>query len=220
LELRRVVWEWDAALARLRAEQADLAAALERSCRPIAAERRPEGQLRLVLGCWWEPDLARLRQPAAEPRLDSALSSVLADQCRVLVVEWPGGCTTADTPAAAGAPDLLAGLPEDARREASGCESALQRHFFAEAFRQGLRPLCQHKVLDFRLDFAFPGQRVAAEVEGWQPPASVRGRMWRGEREQQLGSSGWRLLRFWGEEVLNDVSGCVGELRDALRRSG
>lgn len=218
MELRRIVWEWDTALARMADDHPGLAAALARSCRPLAAERRPDGRLRLVLGCWWEADMQLLLQPMNEAQLGSALSSVLDDQMRVTVERWPAGMAASADDEAIRAPDVLAGLPLQAREEAFGCESTLQKHFYAEAYRRGLRRIkCQYPVLNYRLDFAVPSQQVAAEVEGWEPPAGVGGRVPRREREQHLGSEGWRVLRFWGAEVLRDAAACVDELRGALR---
>lgn len=217
MELRWVIREWDSALARLADTHPDLAAALARSCRPMAAERRPEGQLLLVLGCWWQPDLTWLRQPATQRRLDQALSRVLSDQLTALVERWPAGFATAAEGDEVHPPDLLAGVAWSEREAASACESPLQRHFFAAACRRGLRLQCQYRVLIYRLDFAVPADRLGVEVDGWERPASWRGRAPRREREQHLGANGWRVLRFWGKEVLDDVDACVEEVWRALR---
>jgi len=32
-----------------------------------------------------------------------------------------------------------------------------------------------------------------------------------------LGESGWRVLRFWGNEITNDLDGCVGKVINAVK---
>jgi very-short-patch-repair endonuclease len=216
MELRRVAWSWETALARLVEREPALGAATQRSCRPIAAERGGDGRLRLVIGCWWPADLATLSSPLGQSRLDDALSEFLDDPLRALVVAWPGGMAPAQAepePEEITPPDLLQGLPLEARERARACESALERLLFACAWRRGLRLLPQHKVLNYRLDFALPAARLGAEVIGWDGPRQVA----RWEREQHLDSESWRVFYFSGAEVHRDVERCVGELRGAAR---
>jgi very-short-patch-repair endonuclease len=221
MELRAIIWAWETALARALEHEPSLGRALRRSCRPVAAERRNDGRLTLVLGCWWPPDLHRLRQPAEGPRLDAALSEYLGDQVEVLVVPWPGGMAPPapdPEPADVLPPDLLHGLPRAAREAAGPCESALQRLLFARAWARGVRLTCQHPVLNFRLDFAVPSARVAAEVVGWHGPRADRTARW--EREQHLGSEAWRVLYFSGEEVHRDADRCAEQLASAVAARG
>jgi very-short-patch-repair endonuclease len=221
MELRRVVWAWETALVRLVEREPLLGRAARRSCRPIAAERRADGRLTLTLASWWPPDLHELRVPASISRLDSALSEFLDDQVRTTIVAWPGGMAPPEPepdPDEVAPPDLLAGLPPEAREQASACESALQRQFFAQAWRQGLRLVPQHPVLNYRLDFAAPRDRVGVEIVGWEGPRPGRTDRW--EREQQLGAESWRILYFSGQEVHSDVDRCVQALARAVRGSG
>jgi very-short-patch-repair endonuclease len=216
VELRRVIWSWETAVARLLEREPGLGQAARRSCRPIAAERKEDGRLTLALGCWWPPDLAELRQPAGTSRLDAALSEFLDDQVRTQVVAWPGGMAPPQPgpePDEVAPPDILAGLPPEAREAARPCESALERLLFARAWARGLRLVCQFPALSYRLDFALPRERVGAEVIGWEGPRPGRTARW--EREQQLGAEAWRILYFSGAEVHRNVEHCVDALAAA-----
>ena len=219
VELRQVVWSWETAIVRLLAGESELGPLLRRSCRPIAAERREDGRLTLAIGCWWPPDLNELREAAETTRLDSALSEVLDDQVRATIVPWPGGMAPprpGPEPDEVPPPDLLSGLPPEAREAARACESALQRSLFAQAWRRGLRLVCQYPTLNYRLDFALPQARVAAEVVGWDGPRANRTARW--EREQQLGAESWRVLYFSGLEVHRQVDRCVDAIAAAAGR--
>jgi very-short-patch-repair endonuclease len=221
MELRRVFWAWETALARLVESDPEIGRPLRRSARPIAAERELDGRLTLALGCWWPPDLTHLTRPQAEHRLQAALSQFLEDQVNLLLVAWPGAqAQVADEAAAQAAeeippPDPLDGLPRRAREAAARCESALQRHLFGAAWRRGLELTCQYPILNFRLDFALPGERVAAEVVGWHGPRP--GQVARWEREQELGAESWRVLYFAGVAVYENVERCVDALVAARR---
>lgn len=218
MDLRRVVWSWPTVEQRLLESQPEIGQAVRRSCRPIAAERRPDGRLTLILGCWWAGDERLLGQPVVAGQFGSALSAYLDDEVRHEIVPWPGGEASGpglDTADEIAPPDILAGLPLAARQEAAACESAIHRLFFAEAWRAGLRLRCQHQAMSFRLDFALPSERVGVEVFGWEGPGR-RGARW--ERFELLGDDRWQVLTFGGRAVYEDVAGCVALLREA--RSG
>jgi very-short-patch-repair endonuclease len=181
-----------------------------RSCRPIAAERGDDGRLLLVLGCWWPPDHTALTLPATVGRLEALLSEFLDDQVRAIVATWPGGMAPprpGPEPDEVEPPDLLANLPLEAREAARLCESALQRLFFARAWSRGIRLVCQYQALHYRVDFALPRERIAAEVVGWHGPRFGRAPRW--ERQQQLGAESWQVLYFSGHDVHRDVERCV-----------
>ncbi len=215
MELRRIIWAWDTVVLRLDAAVPALGRPLRRATRPLAAQRYADGRLLVVLGCWVAADLAYLSDPDVVERLAAALAPMLEDDIAVQVVGWPAGDapegampSVADVPA----PDVLAGLPQAAREAAGACESALQRWFYGRAYRRGLRLECQYVVAHYRLDFALPRYRVAAEVAGWEARHGPR------EREQQLGAERWRVLWLAGQEVHADADRCVGGLLRLLPR--
>ena len=166
----------------------------------------------LVLGCWLEEDLRFLSDETNNARLANALGALLEERVDLEIVAWPAGMAAAqhDGSAAVRAPDILAGLPEQAREEAIKCESPVQRFFFAEAWRRGVHFHCQHPVLHYRLDFALPRQRIGVEIVGWR--WLQRGVPGRYERGQSLGGEGWQVLWFSGQEVLADVDDCLSRL--------
>jgi very-short-patch-repair endonuclease len=216
MELRRVIWSWETALLRLVEREPALGRATRRACRPIAAERRDDGRLTLVLGCWWPPDLRQLEQPASLSRLDAALSEFLDDQVQSRLAAWPGGMAPPEPgpePDEVAPPDILGGLSAEARQAAQPTESALQRLLFAHAWRRGLRLVCQYPALNYRLDFALPRARVGAEVIGWDGPRAGPTARW--ERQQRLGAEAWRVLYFSGAEVHCRVERCVDRLEAA-----
>jgi very-short-patch-repair endonuclease len=213
VELRRVVWAWETVLLRLLERDAAIGRATRRSCRAVAAERRDDGRLTLALGCWWPPDLELLRQPATHARLEAALGEFLDDQVRLALVAWPGGMAPPRPglePDEVAPPDVLAGLPSEARETAAACESAIERLFFACAWRRGLRLTPQYPVLNYRIDFALPSERLGAEIIGWDGPRPRRTARW--ERDQQLGAEAWQIVYFSAAEVHRDAERCVAEL--------
>ena len=207
MELRQIIQAWQTLVLRLDADEPRLGRPLRRAAHPLAAERSADGKLLVVLGCWLLPDLEFLTDPDVGEQIAAALSRMLEDEIVVKVVSWPSGMAQAPPDAAdVPAPDLLAGVPEVARIEAANCESALQRWFYARAYRRGLRPEIQYVVGHYRLDFAVPRYRVAAEVAGWDARQGPR------EREFQLGAERWRVAWFSGHDAHADVDRCVSAL--------
>jgi len=214
MELQRIVWTWDLLIHRLRESEPDLGQPVGRSCRPIEAERRQDGRLTIALGCWLAADLALLAQEFNRARMDNAIGEVLGDHVQVILVAWPGGlappaATTSgkDIPP----PEILVRPSTEAREEAVKCESPIQRLFFARAAARGIALRCQYPVLTYRLDFAVPRLRMAAEVAGWDWHRSGRGKAERRDREQHLGMEGWRVIWFSGVQVLENVDRCLDE---------
>ncbi|TAK34088.1 MAG: DUF559 domain-containing protein [Chloroflexota bacterium] len=216
MELQRIVWTWPSLVARLATEDVRLSQALDRACRPLAAERSGDERLTLVLGCWLEDELQFLSDETNIARLANALGALLEERVDLEIVPWPAGMAAAhaDVSAPVQAPDLLDGLPEEAREEAIKCETPIQRYFFAEAWRRGIRFRCQHPVLTYRLDFALPRQKIGVEIVGWR--WLQRGTMGRYERGQSLGGLGWQVLWFSGHETSADVDSCLDRLARLL----
>lgn len=209
-----MVWAWEGVLARLEHDWPDIAEPLQRSTRALAAERQPGGALDLVLGSWWEPDYALLVDPPTRARVNTALGDALGESLHLTIVLWPG--VNGKPPAAApeNPPDMLAGLPIGAKHEAAACESALQRRFFAHAWRRGIKLECQKPVLIYRLDFVVPKTLLGVEILAWGSHEHVEG--W--DRVRDLGAEGWRIISFGGEEVYRDASGCVDTLEAEIKR--
>lgn len=65
-------------------------------------------------------------------------------------------------------------------------------------------------------DIVFPKRRVAVFADGdyWHSKEFKNGVAWKKDRNQDkiLGKNGWKVFRFWGHELRNDVKGCVDGL--------
>jgi very-short-patch-repair endonuclease len=181
---------------------------LVRACRPIGAERRPDGRLLLVLGCWVPADRAWLGEPDTIQILERGLKQILEERIEVLVTGWPAGDGEPDAP-----PDPLAGLSEELRAVGLRCGGSINRAFFAATARRGLIFECHFPILNYRLDFALPSHRVGVEIEGWNWRSWARpGAAERREREQSLGYEGWSILWFSGDEILRHLDRSVDEV--------
>jgi very-short-patch-repair endonuclease len=214
MELRRIIGEWNMVTQRLSHEQPELGLPLQRSCRPLAAERGSDGHLLTAIGCWLSQDLAVFQDRVVRDRLDSAIGPMLEDSVATTFVVWPAGLAN---PAGAGEevapPDLLAAVPAHARAEADGCESPLQRWFFGRAYAGGLHLACQQVIDHYRVDFVLPRARVGVEILGWATRHGPR------ERQRHMDENAWRILWFSGQEVHEDADRCVAALRRMLPAS-
>jgi very-short-patch-repair endonuclease len=93
-------------------------------------------------------------------------------------------------------------------------DSAWERRVFHALRQRGLKPFPQHEIAGRRLDFALFGEngvKLDLEVDGrrWHQTADGRRKtsdLW---RDQQLKSMGWRVRRFWVDELSNDLEGCL-----------
>ena len=70
----------------------------------------------------------------------------------------------------------------------------------------------QHPFLDYIVDFVCLERQLIMEVDGGQHDESKRDRM----RDDRLSSSGFRVLRCWNHEVLQQTDDVVAAVRQAL----
>ncbi|MEA3411171.1 MAG: endonuclease domain-containing protein [Pseudomonadota bacterium] len=99
------------------------------------------------------------------------------------------------------------------RRELTDAERALWRHLRQRQVA-GLRFRRQHPLGRYIVDFACLDARLVIEVDGGQ----------HGEREDYdeertawLQQRGFRVLRFWNNEVLNNIYGVMERITEAIR---
>jgi hypothetical protein len=112
---------------------------------------------------------------------------------------------------ARGAADVPAGVFE------ARMASLLRRH--------GLpTPSTEHVVVDEHggfvavVDFAFVDERVAVEVDGYEPHSSLQGFKRGHQRDRLLHDAGWEPLHFTWDEVEREAQSVADEIRAALRR--
>ncbi|MBY6143841.1 AAA family ATPase [Mameliella alba] len=93
-------------------------------------------------------------------------------------------------------------------------DSEWERRVFHALKERGLDPQPQHEIAGRRLDFALFGPneiKLDLEVDGrrWHQTPDGRRKtddLW---RDHQMKSLGWRVRRFWVDELAKDMEGCI-----------
>ena len=105
------------------------------------------------------------------------------------------------------------------RRHETNIEKLLRKEIERRGYRKGIDFATQFPIKNsFILDFAFPEQKVAIEADGeaWHTSKDARKRD--NFKNFILKKKGWLVLRFWGEEIMEDASRCVDMVEQALLR--
>jgi len=71
----------------------------------------------------------------------------------------------------------------------------------------------QHAVGNYIVDFCSIRRRLAIEVDGSQ---HLEQEEYDGERTRFLESQGYRVLRFWNEDVMNNIDAVLNTIREAI----
>jgi len=108
-----------------------------------------------------------------------------------------------------------------AKRGEGVFDSDWERKVFHALKARGLDPQPQYEIAGRRLDFALFGAngiKVDLEVDGRRWHESPDGRrktsdLW---RDHQLKSLGWRVRRFWVDELSRDMEGCLDRIEQDL----
>ena len=70
----------------------------------------------------------------------------------------------------------------------------------------------------YRLDIAFPAERLCVEVDGWEWHGKYKGDFQRDrERQNLLTRHGWRILRFTAKDIRQNPDGCFTFIKECLR---
>lgn len=77
----------------------------------------------------------------------------------------------------------------------------------------GLRFRRQQAIGRYVVDFCAPDAKLVIEVDGSQ---HIQESNQDAERTAYLESKGYRVLRFWNSDVLNELDGVVQRIRQAL----
>ena len=90
-----------------------------------------------------------------------------------------------------------------------------ERPLYDALVANGLKPLPQHPVNQYRLDLAIVrgDLRIDVEVDGESTHQDPR---LDAERDNQLANLGWHVIRFWNHEVKNDIDYCVQKVIETL----
>ncbi len=101
-------------------------------------------------------------------------------------------------------------------------DSQWERAVYHALLNDGLEPKPQYEIAGRRLDFALFGEngvKLDLEVDGRYWHQDIDGGrksddIW---RDHQLRSLGWRVRRFWVDELDRDMEGCIDVIKQDLR---
>lgn len=117
---------------------------------------------------------------------------------------------------------LAAAATEPRERTGEGVfDSNWERRVYHELMEHGLEPKPQYEIAGRRLDFALfgPGNiKLDLEVDGrrWHQDAEGNRKISDHWRDHQLKSLGWRVRRFWVDELEQDMENCIGLIKQDL----
>ncbi|MEW6142494.1 MAG: endonuclease domain-containing protein [Chloroflexota bacterium] len=100
------------------------------------------------------------------------------------------------------------------RKSATDAEIALWKRLRNRQL-DGARFRRQHPVGEFVVDFVSLEHRLVVEVDGGhhnEPDSTCADK----RRQEWLEKSGYRVLRFWNNEVLGNMEGVLARIQDAL----
>lgn len=100
-------------------------------------------------------------------------------------------------------------------------ETNIEKTFREALERRGLREgidfATQYPLRhSFILDFAFPDRKVAVEVDGRKWHSTPEAKKRDGFKDHILNRLGWRVFRFWEEEVLEKPDACADKVLEVV----
>ena len=99
------------------------------------------------------------------------------------------------------------------RRDATDAERLLWRGL--KEMNLPVRIRRQHPVGRYIVDFAVPSRKLAIEVDGGQHALDADKDA---RRTRALRKKGYRVLRFWNNEIVDNLDGVLTAIRAALDR--
>lgn len=92
-----------------------------------------------------------------------------------------------------------------------GFGSPIEELFFKEASMY-MSLFSQYKIGEYRVDFAIPDKNIVIEIDGHDFHKTKEQRTNDAKRERYLQKKGFRVVRYTGTEIFNDVANCVRQL--------
>jgi very-short-patch-repair endonuclease len=106
--------------------------------------------------------------------------------------------------------DRLTGFAKTLRRHSTDAEALLWKKLRARQLR-GIKFRRQQPIEEFIVDFVSFEKRLIIELDGGQHAEARQRDM---ERDRLLRSHGFEVLRFWNNEVLENIGGVLEVIRD------
>lgn len=115
----------------------------------------------------------------------------------------------------------LATEPPCHTRNEGTFDSEWERLLYERLRSRGFDPKPQYEIAGRRLDFALfstNGTKLDVEVDGriWHQDIDGNRKLGDHWRDHQLKSLGWKVRRFWVDELDNDMEGCIDIIRQDL----
>jgi very-short-patch-repair endonuclease len=104
---------------------------------------------------------------------------------------------------------LLRDAARRLRRDPTEAEHKLWRAIRGSALGVGFRR--QHPIGSAIADFACVEGRLVVELDGGQHGGAADG-----ERDAAMQAAGWRVLRYWNNEVIENLEGVLADILKAL----
>ena len=109
----------------------------------------------------------------------------------------------------------------------------IEKKMMSEMNKRRMRYVFQYTIIHgFHVDFAFPESKVVIECDGdyWHANPKkylkkklnhiqIRNSSVDKERAKIIKSNGWKIIRFWGSQINNDVKGCVDVVEKIIKQT-
>jgi very-short-patch-repair endonuclease len=115
-------------------------------------------------------------------------------------------------------PEQLRADSRRLRREQTPAEGLLWRNLRAKRLN-GAKFRRQHPIGDHIVDFCCIGYRLVVEVDGEQH-ADADAEAKDAARTARLEAHGFKVIRFWNDEVLGNLDGVLTSIASALKENG
>ena len=108
------------------------------------------------------------------------------------------------------------------RKKDGTFDSEWERRVYYALLEEGLKPIPQYEVAGRRLDFALfgPGDiKLDLEIDGraWHSDTDGNRKLADHWRDKQLKSLGWRVQRFWVDELATNLGECIAIIKQQLQ---
>ena len=105
---------------------------------------------------------------------------------------------------------------KELHRNLTPAEAKLWAHLRAHRLKE-IHFRNQHAIGPYTVDFCAPRQKLIVELDGSQ---HLEQEDYDRERTAFLESKGYRVLRFWNHQVMNEIEGVLQVIGDALEQVG